>query len=282
MHSLLPWLVVASTSLGALPGPYAPAADEPGSTAIPADDERFIRWATGYSSFTRGPQDISGEVTGTKLASWGTPEAALGRADEDGEGYETPGAARLVVSLGDGGSITLTFDQPFGNGPGADFAVFENAFTDEFLELAFVEVSSDGSSFHKFAAVSLTQTTTQATQADTSSLLDATNIHNLAGKYRRGFGTPFDLEELAGRAGLDIMAITHVRITDAVGSIDEAYARHDSLGNIINDPWRTPFDNGGFDLDAVGVINVPEPGAAAMLLSAGLGFFAIRRRLRQA
>jgi hypothetical protein len=29
----------------------------------------------------------------------------------------------------------------------------------------------------------------------------------------------------------------------------------DSQGNIINDPYPTPFESGGFDLDAIGVIH---------------------------
>jgi hypothetical protein len=46
-----------------------------------------------------------------------------------------------------------------------------------------------------------------------------------------------------------------VRIVDVVGSIDPAYARYDSQGNAINDLFPTPFNSGGFDLDAVGVIH---------------------------
>jgi hypothetical protein len=33
------------------------------------------------------------------------------------------------------------------------------------------------------------------------------------------------------------------------------YASYDSQGHQINDPWPTNFPTGGFDLDAVGVIN---------------------------
>ena len=58
---------------------------------------------------------------------------------------------------------TVTFASPIYNGEGPDFAVFENGFDidDEydptgvlhFLELAFVEVSSDGENFFRFPAV---------------------------------------------------------------------------------------------------------------------------------
>jgi len=51
-----------------------------------------------------------------------------------------------IVSLGDSGVADVTFAGAIYNGPGADFAVFENGFLNAtndslaFLELAFVEV----------------------------------------------------------------------------------------------------------------------------------------------
>ena len=54
---------------------------------------------------------------------------------------------------------------------------------------------------------------------------------------------------------LDINAISHIRIVDVVGSIDPLFANTDSYDRIINEPWPTAFDSGGFDLDAIGVIN---------------------------
>jgi hypothetical protein len=154
--------------------------------------------------------------------------------------------------LGDGGCATLYFNEPVTDGPGPDFAVFENAFTDSFLELAFVEVSSDGINFFRFGAVSLTRTDEQVGPYGS---LDARNINNLAGKYRSGYGTPFDLEELDEPAGLDIAAIHWIRIVDVIGILDEKAGSIDAQGNMINDPWPTPFASGGFDLDAAGVIS---------------------------
>jgi hypothetical protein len=221
-------------------GPYPPAAGQPGSTAIGMDDPSLVGWATGID-VVRGPMDISNPAAGN--ASFGVPELALGAAS---------GEAIDVVSLGDGGVASLTFVKPIVNGPGFDFAVFENGFGDNFLELAFVEVSSDGIHFFRFDSVSLTQTGTQVGGFD---LLDPSDLDNLAGKYRQGYGTPFDLEELAGTPGLDVHHIVVVRIIDVVGSIDGNYATYDSLGNKINDPWPTAFDSSGFDLEAVGVLN---------------------------
>ena len=67
--------------------------------------------------------------------------------------------------------------------------------------------------------------------------------------------TPFDLEELAFEIALDINHITHLKIIDVVGSIDPNYGSYDHLGNLINDPFPTPYPSSGFDLDAVGVIH---------------------------
>ena len=252
-------------------GPYAPAADEPGSTAVAYDSASIVGWASGSQNLVRGPVNISNPGLG--YANYGSDTDALGASDA-AQNNSLP-----VVSLGDGGRITLTFARPIANGPGADFAVFENGINDNFLELAFVDVSSDGTNFTRFRAVSLTQRTTQVGPFDQT--LDATDLYNLAGKYRVGFGTPFDLAELAGTPGLDINNVTHIRIQDVVGSINPLYGTVDSLGNLINDPWPTNFGTGGFDLDAVGVMNfapLPEPSALLLLVTAALGLTLRRRR----
>ena len=49
--------------------------------------------------------------------------------------------------------------------------------------------------------------------------------------------------------------LTHIKIIDVVGSIQNQYASRDQYGNKINDPWPTAFASSGFDLDAVGVIH---------------------------
>ncbi len=226
-------------------GPYPPAAGQVGSDAISKDSSIIISWATGID-VVRGyvqMNDTSVYNAGSNLATFGEPSNALHMAE---------GNSMNVVSLGDGGRATLTFDRLIFDGPGADFAIFENSFGDTFIELALVEVSSDGSNFSRFPAVSLTQTNTQT---GTWNELDPTNLHNLAGKYRQGFGTPFNLSELTNNPLVDVNAIRFVRIIDVVGSIDPAFATYDSQGNIINDPFPTPFNSGGFDLDGIGVIN---------------------------
>lgn len=217
---------------------FAPAAGKPGSTALKHDSSCFIAWAKSCE-IIRGYRDISRQDSG--YADAGTAQAATGPALQNG-----------IVSLGDGGTATLTFESPITNGPGWDFAVFENSFLDTFLELAFVEVSSDGNKFIRFPAVSLTDTTIQT---GAFGYTFPEKINNLAGKYRVGFGTPFELEELKDSVGIDITSITHVRIKDVTGSLLPPFASLDSKGNKINDPWPTRFSSGGFDLDAVGVIH---------------------------
>ncbi len=225
-------------SLVSAQGSYAPNADTPGTTAMHKDSSAFVAWATG-ATVERGWQNILDTTLGKTTV--GSISSALGQA---GDGS--------VISLGDGGEIILTFDYPVFNGVGVDFAVFENGFDNNFLELAFVEVSSNGVDFVRFPSHSETQTTTQVGGFGT---LDATMIHNLAGKYKSKYGTPFDLEDLIDSSLVDINNITHIKIVDVVGSINDSVARYDSYGNKVNDPFPTPFPSGGFDLDGVGVVH---------------------------
>ena len=77
----------------------------------------------------------------------------------------------------------------------------------------------------------------------------------MAGKYRGDYGTPFDLDDITDDALLNKQAITHVKIIDVVGCIQNDYCTRDYYHRKINDPWPTPFGSGGFDLDAVGVLH---------------------------
>lgn len=227
---------------------FAPQVGNIGTTAIHKDSSIIINWANGCL-VNRGWQNIA--------------ETNLGRALVGDETYVPGPAGNGIVSLGDGGSATLTFNKPIRNGDGPDFVVFENGFIDQtlkpgtaFLELAFVEVSSDGENFVRFEAISNIDTNAQLGPFEG---INASQIHNLAGKYITNYGTPFDLEELANNILLNINAVTHIRIIDVVGSIAPAYAAKDSRGYVINDPWPTSFAASGFDLDAVGVIHQDGP-----------------------
>ena len=266
-------------------GIFAPAAGQPGSTAVAATSPTIVGWATGYQDYAPG--------SSVDLA-FRTPLKALGAAgNSDGT---NAGYTFDIVSLGNRGSITLTFGKPIANGAGADFAVFENSFSDTFLELARVDVSSDGVNFFAFPAFSLTPVAVAAFGS-----IDPTNVNGLAGKYRAGFGTPFDLATLAGTPGLDLGNVGYVRLRDVAGDGSDVNDLNPaslaaSLGipvenlpavlaqiaagapGVIYDPYPTT-GSVGFDLDAVGVINVatvPVPGTF-WLLGSGLAWLARRR-----
>ncbi len=228
---------------------YAYSADADG---IASTNAGLLCWADGWTNYLPGTN-----VT----VQWQTPANATGAAQGDLGGL---GATNGVVSLGDGGSIVLSFPVPITDGPGPDFAVFENAFSPDFLEVAFVEVSSDGANFFRFPNHCL-----ETNWIDTYSATNATDpaaYGGFAGKHVQGSGTPFDLRELAGTPGLDVRRVTHVRIVDVPGNGSVT----DDYGNPIHDPYPT-FGSGGFDLDAVGVLNPlveisPVPNAAAPAL----------------
>ena len=233
---------------------FAPAAGQPGTTAMHADSSAFVAWATGCVA-EPGPMNITNPGAGLAGQGWpasnviGAPEGTMG-----------------VTCLGDGGMATVTFASPICNRPGPDFAVFENGFENAqaagmyFLELGFVEVSSDGENFFRFPAISMVQT---ETQIGGMGCIDPQQIHNFASKYEAMYGTPFELDDIPDNPLLDKNNITHVRVVDVIGNIDPAYCTYDSQGHIVNDPWPTPFASCGMDLDAVGVIHdlahFPDP-----------------------
>lgn len=204
---------------------------------VSKDSGDLVAWATGWITPVAWGYNLTEE--------WKTPEKALGPAE---------GTAFDIVSLGEGGRITLTFDRPIRDGEGWDFAVFENSFNGTFLELAYVEVSTDGVVFVRFDNVSLTQS-----PVDGFGSIDYTEIFGLAGKYPAGYGTPFDLAFLADKpevsdGRVDLQRIRYVRVVDIVG--DGSCYDHPPPGwgggKPIYDPYPTT-QSAGFDLDAVGV-----------------------------
>ena len=216
-----------------LAGPYAPPAGLEGSTAISYLDPQISGWASEVIEYQPGT-DVS--------AGFQDTAQALGAADA---------SVTTTVSLGRGGQITLGFPHPIRDGLGFDFAVFENGVSDTFLELASVEVSSDGINYFSFPSDSLTSSPVNAFGS-----LDATEIDGLAGKYRVGFGTPFDLDLLRGiDPTLNVNRVTHVRLVDVVGDGSVL----DSQGDAIYDPFPT-IDSAGFDLDGIGVMHFFDAG----------------------
>ncbi len=220
-----------------LAGPYAPAAGNLGTTAVDYRDAGIEGWASEVVQYLPG--------TNVSAAFQNTAQA-IGSAGS---------SVTATVSLGRGGSITLGFEHPIRDGLGFDFAVFENAVSDTFLELAKVEVSSDGVNFFPFASDSLT-----SAPVDAFGALDTTQVDGLAGKYRAGFGTPFDLASLRGISpDLNVNRITQVRLIDVIGDGSAL----DSQGDVIYDPYPT-VDSAGFDLDGVAVMNSLDQGESVV------------------
>jgi len=238
LRSLLFASILLQTCLSFAQWPYAPAAGHTATTAIHRDSSIIQDWCT-FVSFEAGYLDVADKAQGN-MAATGTLNVS---------GY----ADGSVLSLGDSGEVVLSFNQPIYNGIGPDFAVFENSFSDTFLELAKVFVSSDGVNYVEFPCHSNTPDHSGIGGFGT---LDPTDLHNLAGKYRAQYGTPFDLEDLIDSSCINLNHISHVKLIDCVGTSDINYASKDSYGNKIIDPYPTNFQGGGFDLDAIAAINI--------------------------
>lgn len=154
--------LIVTGLLAQFPGPVGTL----GTSAMHTDSSAFVAWGT-QCKVIRGYQDISNTSLG--YTTVGDSSMVIGKADGS------------IVSLGDAGIAIVTFSNPITNGTGNDFAVFENAFNDSFLELAFVEVSSDGINYFRFPPTCNLPTSPQFTNDAT---MDATKLNNLAGKYR--------------------------------------------------------------------------------------------------
>ena len=258
--------------------------DDPANPGATILNPQLRAWAAEVIDYAPSP--------GVNAAN-GDPSKALGPIGTTADG--------ATVSLGDltadelaqsvpPGRITLRMSAPLSDGPGWDLAVFENAFAffppdDDkvFAELAYVEVSTDGATFARFPAASLT-TTLFEPFGPAFAGIDPTDVHNLAGLHEGLTGTPFDFAELAdaaevlsGAVGLD--DIRYVRLIDIPGDGSSL----DAEGRGILEAWPTTdlaFGNGGHDLDAVaGRYAVPEPSTLALAAIAATMLAARRLRL---
>ncbi len=261
-----------------------------GTHAAPQDPNAVLNpifrgWADGVVEYRPADDLWSG--------AWNHPDKALGPATGDPLDIVSLGElTQPEIDTGKPpGRITVVFGDPndpndrraIRNGKGMDFAVFENGIISQITtvngsvqgqllaELAFVEVSSNGRDFVRFPSVSLTPGRVGA-----YGTTDMGNIHNLAGKHPNAggicTGTPFDLDDLAAHPDVlsgkvDPNAIHYVRLVDIPGNgsfVDDATSHIDpntwpAWANYANahpifDQWPT-WGSGGFDLEAVGVLN---------------------------
>jgi hypothetical protein len=241
----------------------------------------FAGFADNYVNYLPSGENIYNEM-------FMNPEAITGRPWNDA------GWVYVIVTMGDlglnsladyfgpassgiyaPGEITATFDEcPIVNGPGHDFATFENGFSagwttpEIFAELAYVEVSSNGTDFIRFPTHSLTPKWPGA-----YGTIYASGVFGLTGKHINAYGdqwgTPFDLDWIADHplvlnGTVDLNNIRYVKQVDVVGGgpndasgtgdTGKTGFFFDSYGHVIFDSWPT-WGSGGADLDAVAVMN---------------------------
>lgn len=222
---------VAGAASGGAAGSSGGAAKDAGAADAPAADGAGCalgapRFVTGAIAHAFGPGQSIGQAT--------FPQPILGPP----KGGGCCQGSLDVVSLGDGGSVTVEFaGNAIVDGPGADFIVFENAFwiggdeTQPFAELATVEVSADGSTWVAFPC--------SATKAPYGS---CAGWHPVFANADENTVEPLD-PAVAGGDAFDLSDVglsmaRYVRITD----------RADLSGPA-----------GVFDLDAVGIVNALCP-----------------------
>lgn len=241
----------------------------------------FRGWVSGYMEYVQPDPNTGGYSHNDAGQVCAISNAIVGRPS----GFDTGSTVKHVFSLGDGGSIILKFNGAIEDGPGADFAVFENGFTDysdfaytsrdgatnnfSFAELAFVEVATRTSAWARFPVVCLNTTVLHNLNnvgEDRFASQDVTLLDGVAGKHRIEYGTPFDLSALTNDSAVlsgavDLRYIRYVRLVDVVGDGSTT----DSLGRPVYDPYYnyssgypdlpTKSETDGFDLRGVGVIH---------------------------
>lgn len=210
---------------------------DPGTTASVTSSAGGPTGGSTSGSGGEAPRACDGFAIEVVSVEYG-PGAGFGQDDMPGivlgapEGAGDISGSLDVVTLGNGGSITLAFGGVIEDAPGPDFIVFENAFyaggdpEAPFAEIASVEVSADGETWSAYPCTA-----------------DETPFDGCAGWHPTYAGSDPEIDphdpEAAGGEAFDLadVALTEarfVRITD----------RADLDG----------FD-GQFDLDAVALVH---------------------------
>lgn len=263
--ALVALATLTMAGLSAVAGPFGD-----NRSGIHMTSEVFRAWISGVTAFSH-PTNSGGNARSDDYAMV-PPDAALSGQPDDPSSIATH-----VVSLGAGGSIVLRFDEAIQDGPGPDFAVFENGILDGersedtnqflFAELAYVEVATRTNHWARFPAQSLgTEPVFNATTTNGYASMDVTLVDGLAGKHRPEFGTPFDLAALRSLPNVtnglvDLSCIRFIRLVDIIGN----GLALDASNRPIFDPYYSSFAGypepappsiiDGFDLRAIGLIN---------------------------
>ncbi len=266
---------------------FGGSAGSGGDVAVVYNSSNIKAWASGYTNYTVGT--IENQVDD----KWRVPDNIVGAITK-------VEPTEKVCTLGNGGSITLYFESGISNGEGVDFAVFENGFDENYLELGFVEVSSDGVNFVRFPNFYLGNDRVYEWLFMGNCDVLPTDVYNLASKYECGYGHGFDLQELVyayeyinsancafsdeyieafllSYATLDINNINYIRITDIYGD----GTVKDTIGHSIFDPTGNQMSSPGVDLQGVAVLNtatVPEPAEWALIFAFCAFLFVLRKR----
>jgi hypothetical protein len=268
-------LVICSyASTAAQAGMYSGPTDvvHPIDPAIPSASPLFTEWASAIDpARTHFAPRGSTMISNTGFNSLGDLDAAQ-IANGDSPGY-----------------LTVTFPRAIRNGAGPDFAAFENGFgfgspNGLFAELAYVEVSTNGIDFACFPSISTN--VAPVTGSGAFAGFGMSNVYNLAGKHAAGFGTPFNLDDLATNAAVigglvDLNNIQFVKLVDIPGNGSFL----DSQGHPILDNWLTT-GSGGYDFRlpvglGIGVVNaVPEPATFCLAICSLYPLFALSRKVR--
>ncbi len=177
------------------------------------------------------------------------PRCVLGRPDSTARPCAPTADPRELLSLGDGGEITLYFRRPIVNREGPDFIVFENAFyigcdtNRAFMETGIVSVSRDGQRFVEFP-FSVIDTLPINSPRRYRGLAGVTPTNGTANPQRHGPPlidgqlSPFSGGDAFDLAVIGMDSIHYVRITDAGSRVND--------GGILAN---------SFDLDAVVAIH---------------------------
>jgi prepilin-type processing-associated H-X9-DG protein/prepilin-type N-terminal cleavage/methylation domain-containing protein len=206
---------------------------------------------------------VISSVPGSGQGAFGDPTQTLGGPSGEGGTMQSLDVCRLGI----GGSLTLGFgSHAITDGPGADFIVFGDQFyvngdpTQDYAELAYVAVSSDGVSFATFPTSSATTGPVgifgNINPANVSGFAGINPVYaNVSTNTINPFdpsvagGDAFDLSALKNSpqvtdGSVNLNDIQYVRLTDVVSGTSV-----DSNGNTIYCPGISAV------IDSVGVIN---------------------------